>query len=75
MQGETVTNIIPEGSYSEEAAAFDAILDEKIRSIRSRQDAGEISVREAADLRVEALSHHLAALKALRAEYFGDDDQ
>lgn len=59
-------------TYASEAAEFDRFLDEKIAAIRARQDAGEITVRQAADLRVEALSHHLAALKALRAEYFPD---
>jgi hypothetical protein len=62
---------VPERNYTEEAAKFDRMLDEKIASIRARQDSGEISTREAADLRVAALSHHLAAVTALRAQYFG----
>jgi hypothetical protein len=65
---------VPERNYTEEAAKFDRVLDEKIASIRARQDSGEISTREAADLRVAALSHHLAAVTALRAQYFGDED-
>jgi hypothetical protein len=63
-------------AYTAEAAALDVALDMRISEIRRRQDAREITVREAADLRVETLSNHLAAMKALRAEYFpGDDDQ
>lgn len=63
-------------TYASEAADFDRFLAEKIAAIRARQEAGEITVRQAADLRVEALSHHLGALKALRAEYFpGDRDE
>jgi hypothetical protein len=45
------------------------------QQIRRRQDSREITVREAADLRVEALSEHLAAMKALRAEYFPGVDR
>lgn len=56
--------------YSAAASALDVALDTRISEIRRRLDAGEITVREAADLRVDALTHHLAALKALRAEYF-----
>lgn len=61
-----------EGGYTAEAAQFDKVLDEKIASIRAGQESGEIGVRHALDLRVEALSHHLAALEALRDRYFGD---
>jgi hypothetical protein len=60
-------------AYTAEAAAQDAMLDERIAAIRRQQDQGDITIREAADLRVEALEHHLAAVKALRAEYFGEE--
>jgi hypothetical protein len=60
----------PPNGYSAEVSALDVRLDMEITEIRRRVDCGEISVRQAADLRVEALSDHLAAVKALRAEYF-----
>jgi len=48
-------------------------LDPRLAEIGRSQDAGQISLREAADLRVESLEHHLAALKALRAEPFSGE--
>jgi hypothetical protein len=62
----------PAASYAEEAANQDRLLDEKLAAIRDREAGGEITVREAADLRVAALEHHVQAVKALRIEYFGD---
>ena len=41
-------------------------LDDRLAEIRRQQDAGDITVREAADRRVTALEDHLAALAALR---------
>jgi hypothetical protein len=59
-------------SYAAEAAAQDRFLDEKLAAIRAREAAGTITTREAADQRVAALEHHLEAVRALRAEHFGD---
>ncbi|HSR82860.1 MAG TPA: hypothetical protein VLM11_01625 [Streptosporangiaceae bacterium] len=59
--------------YAEDAAAQDAMLDERLAAIRRQQDQGTITIRQAADLRVAALEHHLEAVRALRAEYFGED--
>jgi hypothetical protein len=64
----------PPNGYTAEVSALDVALDMHISEIRARQDAGEITVRQAADLRVEALSRHLAAVKALRAEHFPEGD-
>ncbi|MGO8957575.1 MAG: hypothetical protein ACLQFR_09435 [Streptosporangiaceae bacterium] len=48
-------------------------LDEQLASIRRDQDAGDITVREAADERVQVLGEHLDRLRLLRAEYLDDD--
>jgi hypothetical protein len=44
-------------------------LDGALADIRASQDAGELSVRDAADARVAVLEEHLNRLKLLRAEY------
>jgi hypothetical protein len=63
----------PAGTYADEAAAQDHFLDDKLAGIRALEAAGDITVREGADLRVAALEHHLAAVRLLRAEYFGPE--
>jgi hypothetical protein len=62
----------PGSDYATEAAIQDRFLDRRIAEIRGQYDAGSITVREALDARIDALEHHLAAVRALRAEYFGD---
>jgi hypothetical protein len=62
----------PVSGYMHEAEAQDLILRDKLVVIRRREESGAITTREAADLRVAAMEHHLAACRALRAEYFGD---
>ena len=64
----------PAGSYADQAAAQDQLLDGRLASIRAQYEAGSITVREAADLRVAALEHHLEAVRALRREYFGNGE-
>jgi hypothetical protein len=61
-------------AYQEAANQLDRKLDHDLAALRARQDAGEVSIRQAADLRVAILSEHLAALAALRVEHFGDID-
>ncbi len=56
----------------QEAEAQDQILRDRLTVIRRQQEAGDITVREAADERVSAMEHHLAATRALRVEYLGD---
>ena len=58
------------GDYAAEARMQDQFLDDRIAGIRAAEDAGDITTREAADLRVAAMEHHLAAVRALRAEHF-----
>ena len=60
--------------YSAEVQALDVALDIRISEIRAALDSGAVTVREAAGLRVAALERHLAAVKALRAEYFGNGE-
>jgi hypothetical protein len=61
----------PEPTYAQEAAIQDQLLDEKIARIRAQLELGTITVREAADLRVAAYSHHLLAIADLNRQYFG----
>jgi hypothetical protein len=61
-------------AYQEAANLLDAQLDRDLAALRARQDAGEISTRQAADLRVATLATHLAQLAQLRVEHFGDVD-
>jgi hypothetical protein len=65
----------PTPTYAEQAAAQDGFLDDKLAEIRAQEAAGTISIRAAADARVEALQHHLAAVVALRVEFFGNGEQ
>jgi hypothetical protein len=60
-------------AYTAEAAALDVALDMHISEIRRRQDAGEITVRQAAGERVRVLEDHLDAVRRLRAEHFPED--
>ena len=62
----------PDITYAGEAAAQDAYLDQRIAEIRRQQERSVMTVREAADARVAALEHHLNAVRALRAEHFGE---
>ena len=62
----------PSGRYADEAAIQDDLLDARLAEIRRRTDAGEITIREAADERVAALEHHIETIRNLRAEYFGE---
>jgi len=61
-------------AYQEAANQLDRKLDQDLAALRARQDAGDVSIRQAADLRVAILREHLAALAALRVEHFGDID-
>jgi hypothetical protein len=61
------------GSYTEEAAIQDELLDRTLGEIRRQAEERIITIREAADLRVAALEHHLEAIRALRDEYFGEE--
>jgi len=58
-------------AYMREAALQDEFLDAALAGIRANEAAGHITIREAADLRVAALEHHLETVRNLRIEYFG----
>jgi hypothetical protein len=57
-------------SYATDVGALNVALDMQLSEIRAKQDRGEISARQAADVRVRAMSRHPAAVEALRARYF-----
>lgn len=59
--------------FTERAAQLEGKLDRDLAALRARQDAGDVSTRQGADLRVSILSEHLACLAALRVEHFGGD--
>jgi hypothetical protein len=56
-------------TYFRATETSDALLQERQRQIRTAEDAGDITVREAADLRVSALTSHLAACREARQRY------
>src|SRR5258708_27574455 len=58
--------------YMQEAEAQDELLLDRLTSIARQLDAGSLTEREAADMRVAAFEHHLAACRNLRIEYFGE---
>ena len=51
----------------------DRLLDERIADIRRREDEGTITVRLAADARIDAMEKHLDAVTRLRRLYLGGD--
>lgn len=51
------------------AEAEDKRLADRLAAIRSRQDSGLITTREAADDRIVAMSQHLAAVQELRRQH------
>ena len=57
----------------EEAYIQDQMLDRKLASIRTSQEAGTITTREAADQRIAAMEQHLETTRNLRIEHFGQD--
>jgi hypothetical protein len=57
--------------YREALERENRALDEALADIRQRQDSGQITVRQAADERVEVLERHLASVRLLR-EMYGD---
>jgi len=61
----------PASAYAVAAEREDQRLIERIAYIRRRQDAGEITVRQAADERIAAMEEHLAAIRQLRERHFG----
>ena len=58
--------------YWELSAEAQRELDERLANVRNDYEAGEISIRDAADKRVELMEKHLAHLRELRARYLGE---
>ena len=63
----------PHDAYFAAVKAADRSVDAQISAIRRREDAGELTSKEAADVRIEALESHLARLRRLRQEHLGGD--
>jgi hypothetical protein len=59
------------GAYYDAIGREDARLEQKITDIRAREDAGTITVRQAADERIAAMEEHLAACRFLRRRHLG----
>jgi hypothetical protein len=59
-------------NYSADAGALSVALDMRLAEITRRQDAGELTVREAADLRIEAMESNLTEQRSLRNSFFGE---
>ncbi len=49
----------------------DKLIDERLAGIRRKEDAGELTPREAADERITAMEAHLEAVQELRRTYLG----
>lgn len=58
-----------ESRYYMLAEAEDGRLTERLAAIRSRQDAGTITARQAADHRIAAMEEHLEAVRELRRRH------
>jgi len=58
--------------YWELSAEAQRELDERLANVRNDYEAGGISIREAADRRVELLEKHLDHLRELRVRYLGE---
>jgi hypothetical protein len=55
--------------YYIKAEAEDRRLAERLAAIRSREDAGTIATRQAADERIKVMEEHLAAVRELRERH------
>jgi len=58
--------------YWEAVKEQDRRLDELLLSIRAKQNAGEYTTLEGCQARVDALEQHLAEVRRLRQEHFGE---
>jgi hypothetical protein len=65
---------LPNDAASRYLAALQRADDEladRLSSIRRSQDAGRLTVREAADKRIEVMERHLAVTRRLREQHLG----
>lgn len=58
-------------AYYTAVSEADDDLEDALGHVRAREDAGEITVRQAADERVRLLENHLAECQRLRREHLG----
>lgn len=59
-------------AYYQAVGEEDERLQAQLDEIRAAQDVGELTVRQAADRRIDALEAHLESLRRLRADHLGD---
>ena len=59
----------PADLYSKLVGQSCARLTEQLANIRKDQDAGDITVREAADERIQVMEEHLERLRRLREQH------
>lgn len=60
-------------AYYEAIGKEDELLQRRMKEIRDMEDAGQLSVRAAADHRIGALEQHLTAVRILRRKHLGPD--
>jgi hypothetical protein len=60
-------------AYAAGVGREDRLLEQRLADIRRREDEGTITVRLAADARIDAMERHLDALARLRELYLGDE--
>jgi hypothetical protein len=61
----------PHAAYYDAVRQADASLDDALAAVRAEQDAGRITIAEAASERAGLLERHLELLRQLRAEHLG----
>jgi hypothetical protein len=61
----------PRSACMAEAEKQHQFLRDRLTVVRRQQENGDITTREAADARIGAMEHHLAATRNLRIEHFG----
>lgn len=71
MNDPTRAPLTPAQRYADDAGRADDQLDARLSEIRNQEDAGSITVREAADMRIVVMETHLRELRELRIQHFG----
>ena len=64
-------NDVERDRYWSAVEIADNQLATQIAEIRRREDLGQLTVREAADARIQAMEQHLAVTRELRVRYLG----
>jgi hypothetical protein len=63
----------PHSTYMERVNAADYLLAAALAALTRKQDAGQITVRQAADERVRLLEQHMATVQGLRHDLLGGE--